>query len=153
MRLALLVLAAIFASISSAAPALPEKKDPAQKKSPAEGAPFVTNAWSKDGVILITRQATNLVNEVRTRQVVVDGIVTNVNVKVNVPVMEVTTIQLDPKTLEVKSADGKLVESADIPKLLKQKTKAIVSLSGKPVGDDLLTQNKNNVIIVVKPTK
>lgn len=102
---------------------------------------------------MITRQATNLVNEVRTRQVVVDGIVTNVNVKVNVPVMEVTTIQLDPKTLEVKSADGKLVESADIPKLLKQKTKAIVSLSGKPVGDDLLTQNKNNVIIVVKPTK
>ncbi len=102
---------------------------------------------------MITRQATNLVNEVRTRQVVVDGIVTNVNVKVNVPVMEVTTIQLDPKTLEVKSADGKLVESADIPKLLKQKTKAIVSLSGKPVGDDLLTQNKNKVIIVVKPTK
>jgi len=40
-----------------------------------------------------------------------------------------------------------------VAKLLKEKTKVIVSLTGKSVGDALLKANKDAVIIMVKPTR
>jgi len=63
------------------------------------------------------------------------------------------TVSHDPRTLEVKSVDGKIVATADVPNLLKEKTKVIVSPNGKPVSDQMVIENKNTVIILVKPAK
>ena len=41
----------------------------------------------------------------------------------------------------------------DVPELLKNKTKVIVSPNGKPVSDAMLKDHDDAVIIVVKPAK
>ncbi|HEX3147144.1 MAG TPA: hypothetical protein VHR66_03625 [Gemmataceae bacterium] len=127
------------------------KVDP--EKKPIDDKPFVTEAWFKDGSIIIQRELISVNQVPRTEERVgPDGKKFKVTVNVQVPVQSREAVTLDPKRTEVLRLDGKSVPSADWESLLKDKTKVIVSPGGKAVPDELRTANKDVVAVIVIKT-
>ena len=125
------------------------------KAPPPERGPFVTDAWLKDGALLIERTITKLVPQVRTSVVrTADGKMTTLSTTVQVPVKEKVTATLDFKDFEIQKRDGKAVSSDDVKKVFKERTTVIVSTSGKAVDEDFVRANPSaDFVIMRKPAK
>jgi hypothetical protein len=150
MRLVAALAMIVFTLGMAAADPPPQPKGP-----PIADPPFVTDAWLKDGSLHVTREVTVLVKETRTEQRTgPDGKPFQVTVVVNVPVQKQVTAVLDPKFTEVQTREGKAIATADWGKVLKEKSKVIVSPDGKPVPDSFLKANKEVELVVLhKPAK